>query len=470
MNKGKLISGFVGLVARFVVLVVVFGVAVTGGYLGYSQFVAPKPASTVATVGSLVSNNQAKLSFKTGGKLAELDVKVGDVVKAGAVLAKLDTTDLQQALNQAQISLQNAQIALAKLNTTNPQTSLGQAQINLQNAQLNLAKLQAGPTAQALTIAKAALDKSTLALQAAQSAYDKVAWQSNVAMTSQAQALQSATLDFQSAQAQYQQAVQGNTTSQDIQLQQNAVKLAQIQVDSANASIQAAAQDQLAQQNAVKLAQIQVDTAKANLQGAVIVAPFDGTISSVGANVGEMVGSSPLITIVDLTSMHLEASIAETDIGKISKGQTVNITFDSLPTLTLPGTVTAIAPSGVLQSGVNTYIVYVTPTRTDPRLLAGLTSTANVVIQQVSNVVYVPNRAIKIVGGQKTVAVEQPDGAIVTQQVQTGLSNETNTEITAGLTKGEMVGIATTTTAAPATTSGGLLGGLRIGGISRPGG
>ena len=71
-------------------------------------------ALTVATTGSLVSNNQAKLSFSSSGKLAELDVKVGDVVKAGTVLAKLDPTALQQALAQAQLNLQDAQAALAK--------------------------------------------------------------------------------------------------------------------------------------------------------------------------------------------------------------------------------------------------------------------------------------------------------------------------------------------------------------------
>jgi HlyD family secretion protein len=304
-----------------------------------------------------------------------------------------------------------------------------------------------------------------VALQAAQAAYDKISWQGNVGMSSQAQALQSATIDFQSAQAQYQQAVQGTTTSQDVQVQQNAVKLAQIQVDQAKASAAAAAQDQVTQQNAVKLAQIQVDLATENLQGAVIVAPFDGTIASVGANVGETVSSSPLVTIVGLNSMHVEANIAETDIGKIVVGQPVNLTFDSLPGLTVPATVTAIAPNGAVQSGVNTYVVYITPTKSDPRLLGNLTATANVVINQHNNVVYVPNRAIKIVGGATTVAVEQPDGSIVTQQVTTGLSNSTNTEITAGLTKGQMVGIPTTTgaaTTAPAA-SGGLLSGLRIG-------
>jgi len=420
-------------IVRILSLIAVFVVAVTGGYYGYHQFVAPKPVSaatayrfvavqrgdleaTVATTGSLVPNNQAKLSFKTGGKLKELNVKVGDVVKAGTILAKIDTTDLEFTLQQSQV--------------------------NLENAQLKLAQLQAGPTPQDVTIAKTALDKASLALQKAQSDYDKIAWRSDVGMSAQAQALQSATLDYQSALANYAKATQGSTAT-DLQMQQNAVKTAQIQVDQA----------------------------RSNLQGAVIVAPFDGMIASVSANVGEQVGSSPIITLVDLSSMHIEANIDETDIGKVSVGQSVHITFDSLPGLTLPGKVTAIAPSGNVQSGVVTYLVYVTPTQMDPRLRAGLTSTINIVIDQRTNVLYIPNRAIKIVGGTRTVAVPQPDGQIVMKQIQTGLSNDTNTEVISGLSQGDMVGIATTTSAAQvAPTSSGLFGGLGGGvRITQPG-
>jgi multidrug efflux pump subunit AcrA (membrane-fusion protein) len=164
-------------IVRILSLIAVFVVAVTGGYYGYHQFVAPKPVSaatayrfvavqrgdleaTVATTGSLVPNNQAKLSFKTGGKLKELNVKVGDVVKAGTILAKIDTTDLEFTLQQSQV--------------------------NLENAQLKLAQLQAGPTPQDVTIAKTALDKASLALQKAQSDYDKIAWRSDVGMSAQA--------------------------------------------------------------------------------------------------------------------------------------------------------------------------------------------------------------------------------------------------------------------------------------------
>jgi RND family efflux transporter MFP subunit len=406
-------------VLRIVSLVAVFALAVAGGYLGYNRYVNQKPAAaqtavrlqavtqctiaaTVATTGPLNPTTQAKLAFKSGGKLKELNVKIGDAVKAGQVLAKLDTTDLE--------------------------FGLAQNLVNLEVAQLKLAQLKAGPTTNDVAIAKTALDKSALALQKAQSDYDKVAWRSDVGMSTQAQTLQSATLDYQSALANYAKATAGSTAT-DIQVQEDQGKTAQIAVDQA----------------------------RANLQGATIVAPFDGVISSVTANVGEQVSASPIITIIDPNSVRVEANIDETDIGKVAVGQVVNISFDSLPGVTLQGKVTTIAPSSTSQSGVVTYLIYVVPTKVDPRLRLGMTSTASIVYDQRTNVVCVPNRAIKNQRAGKTVQV-YVEGQLVDKVIQTGLANDSNTEVTAGLAAGDQVAIPTTATNQNVST-GSLFGG-----------
>jgi HlyD family secretion protein len=419
------IGSIIGTIVRLIAVVVVFVGTVGAAYTGYNRFANQKPASaqtavrmvpvtvcnlaaTVSTTGPLNSYNQAKLSFKTGGKLKELDVKVGDSVKAGTTLAAIDTTDLQ--------------------------FSLQQAEVNLQEAQLNLAKLQAGPTPQAVTIAKTALDKAQIALQAAQAAYDKISWRSDVGMSSQAQALQSATLDYQSALASYAEATAG-TSATDLQVQQDQVETAQIAVDEA----------------------------RANLQGATIVAPFDGIISSVTANVGELVGTSPIITILDPNSLRVEANIDETDIGNVKVGQVVNITFDDLPNVTLQGKVTTIAPSATTQSGVVTYLIYVVPTKLDPALRVGMTATAAIVYDQRTGVICAPNRAIKVSRNVKTVQVLE-NGELVDKQIQTGLANDTDTEVTAGLSAGDEVAIPTTATNQAVPTGGGILGGGGFGG------
>ncbi len=103
---------------------------------------------TVAVSGSVAASNQTKMSFKTAGKIAALYVSVGQQVTAGQPLAKLDTTDLETALAQAQANLVTAQNNYSR--TANTSSDSQKA--------LNQARQQA---AQDLATAQAALNKIT---------------------------------------------------------------------------------------------------------------------------------------------------------------------------------------------------------------------------------------------------------------------------------------------------------------------
>ncbi len=422
-TAGHVLRAILGVLGRLVLLAAIFVVAVGGGYLGYNKVVNGRSAAaaaptvrlvsaqrgnleaTVNTTGVLVPINQARLSFKSGGKLKELNVKVGDMVKAGAVLARLDTTDLEY--------------------------TLAQNLITLENNRLKLEQAKQGPKKEDLTIAKVNLEKATLNLQKAQSDYDKVAWRNDVGLTPQAASLQQATLDYQSAQANYAKAIAGSTET-DLQILENAVKSSQIAVEQA----------------------------RSNLAGAVIVAPFDGVVASVSANVGEQVGTTALIVLVDLNNLRIEANIDETDIARVQVGQDVSVTLDSLPDLRLRGKVTAIAPNATMQSGVVTYLVHVTLSQTNPRLRAGMTATANIVVEQRQSALYIPNRAVKTSRGIRTVQVIQ-GGQLVEKQVRTGLANDQYTEILEGLSDGEEVAIVTTPTSTSLSQGGmGLFSGM----------
>lgn len=115
---------------------------------------------TVTVSGSVSAANQIRLNFKTGGRLAEVYVAPGQQVTAGQPLARLDTTDLSLALNQAQASVGSAQanydrtiagaspedLAIARQSVDNAQRSLTETQKTTQNdvvgAQQSLAKAQ----------------------------------------------------------------------------------------------------------------------------------------------------------------------------------------------------------------------------------------------------------------------------------------------------------------------------------------
>src|SRR2546425_5384569 len=110
---------------------------------------------SVAVSGSVAAMNQTKMSFKTSGKIAAIYVSVGQQVTAGQPLAKLDTTDLEAALAQAQANLVTAQN-----NYNRTASTAGDAQ-----KALNQARQQA---AQDLATAQAALNKHTSNYAAAQ--------------------------------------------------------------------------------------------------------------------------------------------------------------------------------------------------------------------------------------------------------------------------------------------------------------
>src|SRR2546427_1741631 len=103
---------------------------------------------SVAVSGSVAAMNQTKMSFKTSGKIAAIHVSVGQQVTAGQPLAKLDTTDLEAALAQAQ-----ANLVSARNNYTRTASTTSDAQ-----KALNQARQQA---AQDLATAQAALNKLT---------------------------------------------------------------------------------------------------------------------------------------------------------------------------------------------------------------------------------------------------------------------------------------------------------------------
>ncbi len=423
MRGYAIIGGYFMKLVRILILLVIIAGAAAGGYYLYMQYTASQVAAaaatqksiqkvavtrgtiaaTVNTTGSIVPVTQVKVTFRTSGNLKEVNFKVGDVVKAGDVLARLDSTDLE--------------LSLATVLT------------NLDTAQIKYQQAANGPKADDILIAKANLDKSFTALQKAQGDYDRVAGSAGVGATSQSVALQQATLDYQIAQSNYNKAVAGST-EQDLALLQNTIKTNQIQVE----------------------------TAKRNLGFATLVSPIDGVVATVGANAGEQVGTNTVMfTLVNLNSLRVDASVDETDVAKLKVGQTASITLDALSTLRLQGKVTAIAPNATMQSGVVTYLIQITINDSDARLLAGLTATANIVTEQKDNAILVPNRAIKVNRNVRSVQVVDGNG-LVEKQITTGMSNDLFTEVTAGLTEGEQVAIATTATNQP-LSGGGLFSG-----------
>ncbi|MEW5720852.1 MAG: biotin/lipoyl-binding protein, partial [Chloroflexota bacterium] len=234
--------------------------------------------SLVTAKGNLVPNQFAWLSFGVGGTVAQVAAKENDKSKSGDVIARLDTRDLELQAQNAQDALAVAMTTLAQAKTPARSDEIAGAEANLRTAQANYAKVKSGVSGPELQIALANLAKAQAAVAQAQAAYDRIGGASNpeIGMTPQALALQQATLDYQIAKANY-----------DLKVKVDAAALAaaEAQVVNAQAALsvkkEGARPADLAVLDArVKQAQTAVEQAQAALAKAVLLAPFDGTLTS----------------------------------------------------------------------------------------------------------------------------------------------------------------------------------------------
>jgi HlyD family secretion protein len=340
--------------------------------------------SVVSAEGEVVPVKQATLSFEVTGRLAEQPVSEGDAVETGQTVARLNQTDGQQQVDEAQAALDLAQAQLVQAKAgarpeaitaaqealTAAQAGVSTARANLASAQAELARLEAGAKPEELVAAQAAMDKAAVALQLAQSEYDKIAWQSGIGATQQAVALQQASDDYQTAKANYEALLRG-ATAEELDIARAAVEAARSQVDVAQAQAgQAKAQlDQLLAgpaAEAIAVAEAQVQQAQTALEGArialektVLVAPLSGIVGTVMVEEGETVmAGSPVLVIGDLTALQVETDdLSEVDVVEVAVGQKVKVTVDALPDLELQGRVSKIAPMAEERAGDIVYTV-----------------------------------------------------------------------------------------------------------------
>ncbi len=404
--------------------------------------------ATVSAAGNVSVPEDAVLAFQTSGRVTQVNVQVGDPVKKGQVLMQLDTTDLEASLKSAQISLASAQASYDQT-MTDLQFALRNAQANLATAKANLeaAKAKNDQNPNSLIVAKAALDKATIALQKAQADYNAVAWRPDVGMTTQAQTLASATLDYQSALANYNITV-ANLNDTALKQAQASYENAQVALEQAQKNLETKKISAQAQLDSAKIA---VEQAQRNLDKAKLVAPFDGVVAAVNFSVGDT-ASGNAVTIVDLSQLQIKVTVAEVDIAKIKPGQTAQITFDALAGKTYQGKVLSIAPVATVTQGVVNYPVTIAVLDNDGTIKPGMTANLTIVVEERDNVLLVPLRAVRTQGNQKIVTVVY-QGQNISVPVTVGLTNDTYAEITStGLQEGDRVVLTTTTTR---TTTGG---------------
>jgi HlyD family secretion protein len=150
----------------------------------------------------------------------------------------------------------------------------------------------------------------------------------------------------------------------------------------------------------VKSAEVALDRARRNLAYTAIYAPIDGIVVERNVSVGQTVAASlntPQLFLIanDLAHMQILASVDESDIGVIADGQPVRFSVQAYPNRTFPGRVQQVRLQSTTQENVVNYTVVVNVDNPDGKLLPGMTATIEFVTGSASNVLLVPNAALR---------------------------------------------------------------------------
>ncbi len=335
------------------------------------------PASTVNVASKLAGSFQ----------VTSVNAEIGSAVKAGDVLAVLDTAQLEAQMTQAE-------------------------------AQLNAAQ--------------AAVKSAKSGKSAASNGYDAASDSLKAAMTNQA-----------AAQATYNSlAASGTATATELTQATMVLQQANNAVASCSSAVAQLKASKTSAGGAVETTEANVDVVEAGIEliklqlaNATITSPIDGVLISKNVSVGEMAApSAPLFSIADQSSLKLKGTVSQGALPFISEGQSVDITVDIYPGTAYTGTISLISPIAV---STGEYFPIEISIENSAGLKPGLSASASIKVSGAQNII-VPASAVVTEDGASFVYVLD-NAAAVKKPVKIGLSNTNSIEILSGLTEGEKI-------------------------------
>jgi len=203
-------------------------------------------------------------------------------------------------------------------------------------------------------------------------------------------------------------------------------------------------------------------------QSTTVTAPISGTVANVSVQPGSAVSASTVTTTSNSTSfasssssstsggssvlaignygkLSILAQVNEVDIPKIKVGQQATVTLDAFPNDTFVGQVESVDSVGTITSGVVTYNVYINLISPPSEIKSGMSASVEIQTARADNVITVPSAAVQTENGASYVRVLK-NGKATSVPVTTGISDDTNTEITSGVNAGDVVIVGTNAT------------------------
>jgi HlyD family secretion protein len=361
-------------------------------------------SNSVESSGSVSPAAKAQLSFRTTGTVEQVNVVPGDRVKQGDVLATLDSSDLQLKVAQAEQAYLLQQFNYSSTVQADPSdVAVAQASYDSAAAAYSAALQDYRSQGDKQAVQCSQLTTARLNLDRAQAAYDRLAndAQAKNYLSGDWGPFQNVVNGLTDAQAAYDLAL-ANCNISTTGLNDSALKSAQVQLQNAqnnlNSLLAPRGEKQIQAAAQLEQARLSLEQAKQNLEKTILRAPFDGVITAVNIQPGGAAGSSAAIELADTRQLHVDVLVDETLIASVKPGQSVELTLDAAPGITLTGTVERIDPSGTVSQGVVNYNVRVNLDPTEAAVRLDMTANANILGERHENVLAVPATAVRTMG------------------------------------------------------------------------
>ena len=399
----------------------------------------------VGATGTVRANQTTNLNWQTTGIIDKITVKVGNTVKTGHVLAELKESSLPQSIILAKADLVTAKRNLENLQDSDTdraqaQQTLALALQVLDDAKTNRERKDYVRASDAvLDEARANYDLASGQEKDTRKIYDAVdslpADDINRASAYSQWALARRTLDRKLAELNW-------LLSKPDPLE---VAAADAQLVVAEANVKDAQREWERLKNGpdpqdIAAAEARISAIEATINLSHLDAPFEGTIMELHSKVGDSINpGTNAIRIDDLSHILVDVQIPEIDVNKIGVDQPADLTFDGIPGKDYKGKVTDVGRVGTSVQGVVNFVVTVELLDPDESIRPGMTSAVNVIVNQVNNVLLVPNRAVRTLDGKRVIYILR-DGTPQPIEIVLGASSDTDSELVSGeVQEGELI-------------------------------
>lgn len=429
--------------------------------------------------GTIQPAAQSQLSFNTSGQVAAINIKSGDQVKAGDVLAQLDETDANLALDKAQAAMNqltsaaaiaNAEqtLATAQMDYATARDALGYLispevlywEENVAQRQQALADAQTAAQTDTSSSAKQKVDQAQAALDYAQNslAHFQEIYKTDYIRENFTQSTSRVGRNavIRTRVTKIQDPVTGEwsnliypPTEGEIGMARSAYDLAKAQIGEAQIYVDVLKGGEIPDgaTGASLITYIQakhaLETAQYNLKATQLIAPIDGTVSSISIHTGDLVSKgTSVITVSNLAQPYqIDAYVDAKEWGQVQAGYEADVTFDIIPDQIFKGSVVNVYPTLDTTSSNSALIHFIV--RLDKTIAyslpSGAAASVKVIGGSATKAVLVPLEALHTFGDSQYAVFVKTNNSLQLKIVNVGLKDLTKAQILSGLQAGDIV-------------------------------